>query len=92
MLQVVQDDDLGIIVGVRRGDRPQELLQLRHSVRLDGERDDGLVVLGGGEVTVRRGRRRGGRGVGNPGVSVAVGEVLGESAGNRVNELMTLIS
>ena len=93
MLQVVQDDHLGIIVGVRRGDRPQELLQLRHSVRLDGERDDGLVVVGGGgEVTVRRGRRRGGRGVGNPGVSVAVGEVLGESAGNRVNELMTLIS
>ena len=87
MLQVVQDDDFGIIVGVQRGDRPQELLQLSNSVRFDRERNDGLVVVGGGgKVAVRRGRRRGGRGIGNPGVSVAVGEVLGESAWNRVNE------
>ena len=93
MLQVVQDDHLGIIVGVRRRDRPQKLLQLSNSVRLDGEHDDELVVVGGGgKVAVRRGRRRGGRGVGNPGVSVAVGEVLGESGRNRVNAVVALIS
>ena len=63
VLQVVQDDDPGVVVVVLRGDRPQELLELRHSVRVDGEGDDGLVRREGGrgEVAGGRSRRRGGR-------------------------------
>ena len=63
VLQVVQDDDPGVVVVVRGGDRPQELLEFGHSVRVDGEGDDGLVRRegGGGEVARGRSHRRGGR-------------------------------
>ena len=91
MLQVVQDDDSGVVVGVRRGDRPQELFELGHSVRLDGESDDGLVD-GGREVPGSRSRRRGGRRTCSLRVSVAVGEVLGESDGVRANEVVVFIA
>ena len=80
MLQVVQDDDPRVVVGVWGGDRPQEILQLGDSVRLDGEDDDGLVG-GRREVAGGRSRRRRCRGTGGLRVFIAIGEVLGESGG-----------
>ena len=80
MLQVVQDDDPRVVVRVPGGDRPQEILQLGDSVRLDGEDDDGLVG-GGREVAGGRSRGRRCRGTAGLRILIAIGEVLGESGG-----------